>query len=675
MSAAKFRADIEGLRAIAILLVLIFHANLPLPGGFVGVDVFFVLSGFLITELLVREAENSGRVSLLNFYARRAKRLLPAASLVLGAVTLLSSIWAIETERQLFALDVAAAALYAVNWRFAARAVDYLAEDTGRSPVLHFWSLAVEEQFYFLWPLLIVGSLVVARRLKLSAKRALIPAILCLVVPSFAWSLYYSERTEAFFVSTTRFWELGVGAATALVASRFAPTQQRASASMAGLGVLMILTAAIGIRPGGVAWPGYAALLPTCGTALTLVAGAHCRDSWTGRVLATRPLQFLGAISYSVYLWHWPFLVVGQDWLGHKGPMFGTLLTLFSFLPAYLSHRFIEKPVRQSRSLAETPALAFTIGTTLSFLSATLALGAALGGTAQPTGSGAPSFRLSVKGKDLVPTDKTLGAGALVAKKTARRAGKVQRHYEEIVPAPAVAQEDLPRAYELGCQTSEGRTDIQWCEFGNPKGKRRVVLAGDSLVLQYADALDIIARAKGWRLQTATKSSCAFVLDVSGLPADCARFNESVVEAFELEPPDVVITNQYSKTNASALKSTWSRLTSLGIQVVVIGANPHPPREDSVYRCLLKNPGNHAVCAFSREEGLARSAFEVQRTAASEAGNVSFIDLTGLICAEPMCAPVIGRVLVYRQGAHITNTYVKTLAPMLMNELDAVIKP
>jgi peptidoglycan/LPS O-acetylase OafA/YrhL len=367
---SRFRSDIEGLRAVAVLLVLFFHAGLPPHGGYIGVDIFFVISGFLITGLLLREAESSGRISLSNFYARRAKRLLPAATLVLLTSTVLIQFRAPESQRAIFNLDVVGAAAYFVNWRFAARSVDYLAEDLGRSPILHFWSLAVEEQFYFIWPLLIIASLYLAK--KFGARRSVATtSALCLVlVPSLAWSVWYTKVSpaEAFFVTSTRLWELSAGALLALYQARIKQLPHALSSILGWGGVLLISVAAVMFNEKTV-WPSYRAGLPTLGTALVIASGTISKEGRLYRLLSLRPMVWIGAISYSLYLWHWPLVVLGQDWLELKGRMWGGALVVASFVPALLSYHFVEQPTRRAPILDKLPAFALSLGFNLSQVS------------------------------------------------------------------------------------------------------------------------------------------------------------------------------------------------------------------------------------------------------------------------------------------------------------------
>lgn len=666
--ASDFRPDIQGLRAIALALVLAFHAGLGLDGGYVGVDVFFVLSGFLITGLLIREGEKTGRISFLSFYAKRAKRLFPAAALVLVATTIATALWGPSGELTEFGLDAVFAAAYLVNWRFAERSVDYLAEDVGRSPFLHFWSLSVEEQFYFIWPALIAIGLLVSTRFKRPLKLTLGVVLLTVFAPSLIHSALEDTDPKSFFVTTTRLWELALGAYVALGRTTLSRIPARFGAAISAVGLAMILSAAV-LYNAKTPWPSVYALLPTVGAALTLIGGQANSASTIAKALALPPAQFLGAISYSAYLWHWPFIVVGQDWLELKGPAWGFALCALSIIPATLSYRLVEQPVRFAKALAAHPPYTLAIGASLSLSAVVAGLTLTLSGTSSPGHAQAEPVSVSVRGAKIMVLPENAGALALGKHPTRAPAGEPQRAYPPFLPLPANARRDVPSSYGRRCQTKDGSSKITWCKYGDTQSSRRFVLAGDSLILQYADAFDAIGRARGWLIETATKSSCPFSVDPEHRE-DCKQFNQNVLAALRERPPEVVFTNQHGTSTPEYLLPYWTELTQLGIKVVAIGANPRPPPEQSVYQCLLKNKTDYTKCAFSRQEGLERSALSAQKAAAAKLTGAHVIDLTDYICPKKRCAPVIGNVLVFRQGSHITNSYAKSLAPIIAEKLD-----
>ncbi|MCR6712324.1 MAG: acyltransferase [Demequina sp.] len=672
-----FRPDIEGLRAVAILLVLLYHASLPfLPGGFIGVDVFFVISGFLITSLLVREAERTGKVSLRRFYARRAKRLLPASALVL-VVTSALTVWLINgSDRRAFGLDISAAAGYVVNWRLAARAVDYLAEGTGQSPVLHFWSLAVEEQFYFVWPFLIIVALFVAHRLRWSMRRTMTVALSVVAIPSFIASILQtaSNPATAFFVTTTRLWELAVGAFVAIAATRFARLPERAASAISVTGLVVILASAV-LLTDTAAWPGYLAAIPVLGAAAVIAGGIAHPHAVAARVLALRPMVWIGGLSYSLYLWHWPMLIFGQAAFGPLRVREQMALAVLSIVPAYLSMRFIENPARYSKRLARGSALALATGAALTL--AGVAAGFAVALTA-PSPSSNQTIVIEVPEGTATGEGSGMGAQALGNDPTSSPAGIPQDSYETIVPEPASAADDVPASYDLGCQAAQDSTEIVTCPVGALDSKIVVAAVGDSKMLQWYTALDIAGRNLGVRFEFMTKSSCEStdaITSISGAAyTTCKEFNEAVDRkildggyAGVLTSGGVPHVTESSPLDAvEGYTQRWERWQQAGIPVTVVLDNPHPPGD--VYPCMEKNADSALTCAFERAHGI-ESGGAPGQTAAAEASGAAVIDLTDFICPQEQCAPVIGNVLILRQGSHLTNTYVITLAPQLIREL------
>lgn len=688
MAQSTFRPDIEGLRAVAVLGVLTFHSGLPLHGGFVGVDVFFVLSGYLITTLLLNELEAAGRISLLDFYARRARRLLPAATLVTLTTLAALLLFAPEAMQSDFAVDAAAAASYVANWHFAARSIDYLSEDLGRSPFLHFWSLSVEEQFYFVWPALIALGAKWSGALKISPRRVIGSVALLITLASFVIAAQAADSaSEDFFETTNRAWELGVGALFA-----FAPAVALGRLALTAIGTLgaALIGASFALAEAR-HWPSIATLAPTLGTALLLWSGKSAtaaKISPIHRALSTKPLIWLGGLSYSLYLWHWPLLILGQDWLDLRGPLWGTFLTVASLAPSWLSYRYVEGPLRASKVLGASPLGSVSFGLNFSLLSIALGLGLGRIVDSDPQAS-ASSIFLGVRDGRLLVDPPKAGALALGSSRGKSSAGKPKPRYPHITPDPEMAPLDVPRAYSEGCQVPTGAVNPRWCEIGDKDGPLQGVLVGDSKILQYYESFDAVGQALGIKFRTATKSACAFAKVFGGKPSqdrdECFRFTEAVLGDLRETRPDFVITGQRDRAASvrpdggpqtqgamvEALRSIWEELRSLGTQVIVVVDNPSPGQ--AVYQCLIDHPDDARPCAFSRSEAIARSAAPVQRDAALKAPGVHLIDPTDLICPRERCAPVIGNVLIYRQGSHITNSYARTLAPFFESELKKII--
>jgi peptidoglycan/LPS O-acetylase OafA/YrhL len=340
--AQTFRPDVEGLRAVAVTAVVLFHAGVPgLRGGYVGVDVFFVISGFLITSLMLREIAGTGAVSLRRFYARRARRILPASSLVLVTVILATYHWLGFLRGDEVARDGVWAALFASNFRSAALGVDYLASQAAPSPMQHFWSLAVEEQFYLVWPLAVVLLIRFGHRRWIG---------ICLgvaVAASFAWSV----RSGGYFGPATRAWEIGAGGLLAVFSLRLA-------APVAWLGLALIGLAVVGFDE-STPFPGYAAALPVLGALLVLAGRGDA-------LLGLAPLRWLGRISYSLYLWHWPVLIILEQ--AHGGPLSAsarTLAVLLSLVLAVLTYFGVEDPIRRSGRLKRSAPLTLAVAVLL----------------------------------------------------------------------------------------------------------------------------------------------------------------------------------------------------------------------------------------------------------------------------------------------------------------------
>ena len=638
---ADFRPDIEGLRAVAILLVVAFHVGIPVvPGGYVGVDIFFVVSGYLITGLLIHELETSGRLSLLQFYARRARRLLPASILTLIATLIAGYFLLSPVERLLHARTSFAAALYVSNIWFQRQASDYFAPDNNENPILHTWSLSVEEQFYLVWPLLVLASFSLV-----SSKQALLKLVAAITVGSFASSLWLSasDQSWAFFASPMRAWEFGMGGIAAMLPASCLLRLDRYRRPLMWLGLLLILLGAV-LLDATAAFPSKATLVPVLGTVLVLIAGAGLSPGGSaGSVLTARPLQLIGRLSYSWYLWHWPIL------------FFGTVLIPFLTLPhriglaalslgvAVTSYFLVENPIRFHNDLKVRPVL-------------TLVLAAAM------TAAAAAGSRLA-------------NAAATVAASTPMQRAIVDASFGS------------PRLlHDSGCFLSYADERPPECSFGNPQSSTVLALFGDSHAAQWFPAFEAIANQRGWRLVAFTKAGCptpgvAIVRWTKKNLAypECSTWRDAALRRIvELNPALVIIGNSDGHVTGQDLEftsrlsleqwrvgtqSTLEKLNAAHIPTLML--RDTPGMRFDVLKCLSRVEAGSlpiAACEVDRRIALRDDVFRVVKEVAGNLPHVATLDLSNFICDEHVCPPMRGKRIVYRDSSHITDSFARSLA-------------
>jgi peptidoglycan/LPS O-acetylase OafA/YrhL len=650
-SAAEFRPDIEGLRGIAILLVLLFHAGLPwTPGGFVGVDVFFVISGFLITGKLWRESQQPGGLNITRFYAWRIRRLLPAALVAVALISLVGLLLAAPLDRSELAADGAASALSIANMRFIG-SVDYFAATTSPSPFLHFWSLSVEEQFYLVWP-----ALIVLLTWRGGSSRRLIAALLIGVVASFALSIWLTDTSpaRAFYLLPTRVWQLGVGGLLALIGVM--GTSRRAGAlAWAGLAAVAVAGVALTAE---MPYPGLAALLPTAGAVALLYGGAA--PSGPVRLLAAAPLRFLGKISYSLYLWHWPLLVLPLMFLERALTGVEVVASVAVAIGvSWLSWRFVEQPFRygdRSRRATSWSAIRVGVAGILSVALFTQGLAAALPSSAvtvqpTPSPSGSP---VASDGPITLPADLT--------------------------PSLASARDDEERLRGDGCLAFERVTTPPNCEYGVKGSAITIALVGDSHASHWFPAIEAIALERGWRLVTFVKVSCSFTTLVQRNLAlkreyrECTAFNEATVARLnQIKPALTIIVNrrtfrpiEENITSALAGAALGEMVARIPGATAILVDTPDPGRD--VPACLSKHPSDIRACLFTQDDADNREIGIAERVAADVSG-ARLIDLTANICTEWPCSPISGSVLIYRDEDHMTATFSRSLAAPLGVEI------
>jgi peptidoglycan/LPS O-acetylase OafA/YrhL len=694
---AGYRGDLDGLRALAVVLVLLCHAGLAVvPGGFVGVDVFFVLSGFLVTGLLADELARTGRISLVDFYARRAKRILPAAAVVLVTALPLAYLFLPRFRWAQTGWDVVASGLYVMNWRAADQAGDQLAASGAASLSQHFWALAVGAQFHLLWPLLLAGvGIWAASRWGGQLRWRLWLGLGLVALPSFAWSVGFAQRDPgpAFFVTTTRIWELALGAGLAILSGHLARLPRLTAAALGWVGIGAIGLAAL-VLTEATPYPGYAALLPTLGAAALIAAGVRAGRAGPGWLLGLRPVRAVGVLSYSLYLWHWPLLVIAQARFGELSPVAALAVLLGCAVPAVLTYWYVEQPLRRARSFVGQPARALQVGLLggTAVVVAGMLFQLTVWPPAPPTPTGAlvvPSASASVPpSASPAPPE---GAAVLGVEPRDNPAGVPVDRVDAVVPEPAAARDDRPDGYDDPCLVNQQQSKIKSCVYGDRKSTFTVVLAGDSHAAQWVPALQHIARANKWKLITYTKASCPLlqtpVANAGRAYPSCTEWNRAVrARLTGADRPKLLITSSSphqpwldgrqltgeagGKALTDGFRQTWSALANAGLPTVVLRGTPQPGID--VPECVSKHRERLTECAATRESALAGIG-AVQQKAASGLRRVHLIDLNDAICPADRCAAVIGGMLVYRDAQHLTASYAASLAPRLRGELDLAL--
>jgi peptidoglycan/LPS O-acetylase OafA/YrhL len=675
-SGRRFRPDIEGLRAIAIVAVLLAHAGVPfLAGGYVGVDVFFVISGFLITGLLVRELEGTGTISLRGFYARRAKRLLPLSAVLLTAVGVFSMILLSPLRNTEVAGDIIASALYVANWHFAAQSVDYFAQGLEPSPVLHLWSLAIEEQFYVVWPGLMLAVTWLFRRRGYSVRPILWVAVTAIVVGSLVYGIVLTDDKPAFayFSTFARAWELGLGAALALVGAVKLPRLGAVALGWAGVAAIVYASFAFN---GETSFPGTAALVPTLGAAALILSGTALAATaagvtgvraGAGWLLSLAPVRYVGRISYSWYLWHWPFIIFAAAiWGPRLSVAAGLLAVAASWVPTQLTHTLIEDPVRRAPALRVLPNRAIALG--LACMAVAVAVGIGLRDS-QPT-------------VRLAKIDDVPGAAALVDQPVPQETATALR------PNPLKARADRGRSYYEGCMVGIEGTNSNKCLYGNPTGERTLILFGDSHAMQYFPAVEELAEIHGWRLIVLTKAECPpEEVEVKSMVEDreysqCDEWREETLKRIEGGDEHVTVVmsgdteytpygpdgeelsgNEAAEAMEAGYLRTLRRIEAAGPHAVVIRDNPSSVED--VPSCVSEDIQHLGRCAFPRHKEWDR---EYDVRAANASPDTHLVDFIGDICPGEVCRAVIGNALVYRDKDHLTATFARTLEPMLESD-------
>ena len=664
-----------------MLLVVLNHAGVPfLGGGYVGVDVFFVLSGFLITGILLAEAAEHGRVSLSNFYVRRARRILPAAALTLVTTDIAAHYLVNFVRAREAVTDSIWASLFTVNIHFARQGSDYFALAQPPSAVQHFWTLAVEEQFYLVWPLVLALVLFGVRFRRRGpqavgrlALRRLLVVILAAAIASLAWSIHDTAvmPTAAYFSTFARAWELALGAALAIAASSLTRLPAHAQVAVGWLGLIGVACAAV-LFSGSTRFPGYAALLPATSAVLVIAAGARQQPPLgVGRVLSLAPFRYVGDRSYAFYLWHWPVLIISAQYAGDELST-GTKLLLLggAFLLSIISYGAFENPLRRVRWRTPIGALLWPASAAVVLLVALVILGS-LDETAARADAAAAAVRPAALVDPAAPGG-AVRAGAkplpavVAAVEAARRGAPIPA---PLTPSVAHLRGDF-YTFPDGCAAGRGQTSSKLCRLGDTSSAKSIAVFGDSHAQMWMATILHMARRDGWAVVPFVKDGC-IPRSWSHPGRVCGGwYRWAKAHAAAMHPDVTLIADSWAATRSPgpdirAVGSLSASMKRYSASVIVVGDAPHQDRDPT--NCLLAPNATMKTCTTKAT----RDDLYADTTIASNARRhrVGFMNTRGWFCARTpasalqyLCPLVVNRTITCVDQGHISRTYSLELA-------------
>ncbi|MEK1889781.1 MAG: acyltransferase family protein [Phyllobacterium sp.] len=640
----SFRPDIEGLRALAVSGVIAFHFGYTgLPGGFVGVDIFFVISGYLITKHLQQEVANHGTINLWSFYARRARRLLPASLFVILTTLLVGYFILAPAEQQLYSKGALFASTYIINLWLIRWSLDYFAVDAANNPFIHFWSLSVEEQFYLVWP-----ALLLCFAWMRPGKRGVPLLMLGVAVISFALCAWLTAVSQpwAFYFSPFRAWEFALGGLASMAVLDASAKRFRYSPAMGWLGIALITLTYLRVSEAS-PFPGFIALVPAIGTVMVLLSGAHESLGGPSAILGVKPVQWVGKLSYSLYLWHWPVIVYATMLMPDLTNVQRLLLLALTFALSLVSYHFVENPIRRNAWLIAGTARSLGLAALLTATGVTIAYASA-----------------SFARHNLSPQQQTI---------------------LEAAERPSVVRET-----DASCVLDLETVKPKPCVFGARSSNETIVLFGDSHADHWSTPLVDIAKRDNIRLVTYMKSSCRatrITTRNSKLQRDyteCDDWRERAIKEIIAMKPQTVIISQLSishlseeigdpseyqvrkKQWAQGMKSTIEALSNAGIKVVYLRDVPtHTSYLDKCVARALWQQRDPSVCDTPRTVAADDDDAQTEKAIISSIRNARYIDMTDYFCDHTLCHAMIDGKLTFRDRHHIATPYAEFLAAPL----------
>lgn len=672
----SIRSDVQALRAVAVMAVLAYHLwPNRVTGGYVGVDVFFVVSGFLIGSHLLREVDESGTIRIARFWARRARRLLPASLLVLATTAIAVAAWVPRSLWQQFLGEVAASTLYVENWFLSWTSVDYLAAANAPSPVQHFWTLSVEEQFYILLPLVMLATIWLMRGRIVVARTRIQLVVGVLAAASFLFGLWMTwwSPAAAYFSTFTRGWEFLAGVVVGALPD--VPARSRAVLTLSGLAAI---ATAIFVLDAATPFPGLSAALPVLGTVLVIWAGA---GTVLTRVGAFAPVALIGRVSYGIYLWHWPPIILMPYLLGTPNTNSTKIaIAATSIALAWASTEYWEDPIRFSprllagrrpRVVAAWSAGAMAIALSLSLV---------------PLARQRVAFaEAAVVAADAIAAAQAAGCYGAEAMKNTDACDPLETP-ASFVPVPDLLAKDDDNRSE--CWATRGVAEFNMCPIGPRTGyTKHLLVIGDSHSNTLIGAYEQIAKDYGWRIDVAGHARCYLTTAELTAPDEaakvaCNEWRASALQAVRSADVDaLVVTRSIQATSAIVDRGEDAREAGIrgmieawslrpDIPIIVIRDNP---LLGSAAACLEREgPARAAACSRPRSQALHT---DDQEAAAAEVPNAHIVNLTNLYCTDDVCPAVIGGIVVYRpDGHHLTATFARSLAPYLGARIADVLR-
>ncbi|GLB94428.1 MULTISPECIES: acyltransferase family protein [Mycobacterium] len=708
-----FRDDIEGLRGFTLLAIVGWHISMPgVSGGFVGPDIFFEISGFVITGQLWKQVSNTGTVGLRKFYGARSRRLLPVSATV-GVITAIAAALLLPAVAAQGALkDAIACALYVPNFWFIVQQVDYFSGGTP-SPFQHYWTLGVEEQFYLLWPPMIVGTAWLIRRLHRRRKTDAPPAnkpsktpylvlVTLIALISFALSLLvtYVMPLAAYFSLFTRAWQLALGALVALTAEYWSRLPERAAVLIGWLGLAMVLWACVTYTP-DIPYPGTAALLPVLGTALLLGAGCSISTRGAGRILGWSPMRVVGRLSYSWYLWHWPVLVFAPIIIGHPLGLFGKFMAavVVSGGLGWLTLRFIENPLRYAAPLRKSPGKSLAAGGLATALAACVGVALLMWVSSIPmpvaVAHGAQAKALTITAPPTPTGDDVAAYDAAVQNVFAQVQAGVAASADlrdvpsNLDPSLAGASGELGAMMFDGCLRLPVQAGTPECATGDVAAKTTVAVIGDSHASMWIPAFQQIGTQRPWRIETMAKAACPmmdlpianrFAAPLLEYLQHCEQWRGQVMARLRAEHPKLVVLSvfrgymaknsngflsgftSYDPAWIGGLKGLVQQLRGIGAKVLVLG--PLPRLTAAVPACLSEHLTDATACSPPMSFAFDRAGIAAE-AAAVKAGGGQYAELEELFCTKNRCPVIIGNTLVYVDAGHLTLEYSRLISPAI----------